>query len=138
MATITPIAAITVLPLAVWHGGLGTVSANGWLYIVLLTFLTGLAAHGLMVFAQKTIPIGTIGIAQVSQPALAAVWSFLLLGEELHGWQLVGMAVVLSGLLAFIVLNQRGARRHGAGPEVSHQGHLSQTPIATEGSGATV
>ena len=46
--------------------------------MLILTFLTGVAAHGLMVFAQKTIQIGTIGIAQVAQPALAVVWSFLL------------------------------------------------------------
>ncbi len=129
MATITPIAAITVLPLAVLDGGLTSVSGTGWRYILLLTFITGVAAHGLMVFAQKTIPIGTIGIAQVSQPALAAVWSFLLLDEQLYGWQLVGMAVVLGGLFAFIVLNQRGSSR---------QGDLTESAIATEGSGATV
>ena len=52
--------------------------------MLILTFLTGVAAHGLMVFAQKTIQIGTIGIAQVVQPALAVVWSFLLLGETLR------------------------------------------------------
>ena len=64
-----------------------------------------------MVYAQKTIPIGTIGIAQVVQPALAVVWSFLLLGETLRGWQIVGIAIVISGLLAFIVMNERGDRR---------------------------
>ena len=129
MAAITPIAALTVLPLALWNGGLTTVSATGWRYILLLTFVTGVGAHGLMVFAQKTIPIGTIGIAQVAQPALAAVWSFLLIGETLHAWQFVGMALVLGGLFAFVVLNQRGAgRRHV----------VNETGIATEGSGATV
>ena len=64
-----------------------------------------------MVYAQKTIPIGTIAIAQVVQPALAVVWSFLLLGETLRGWQFVGIAIAVSGLLAFIVMNQRGERR---------------------------
>ena len=62
-------------------------SGTGWTYTLLLTFLTGVAAHGLMVFAQRTIQIGTIGIAQVVQPALAVVWSFLLLGETLRQWQ---------------------------------------------------
>jgi drug/metabolite transporter (DMT)-like permease len=63
-----------------------------------LTFVTGLGAHGLMVYAQKTIGIGTIGIAQVAQPALAALWSFLLVGESLHGLQIVGMVMVLGGI----------------------------------------
>jgi drug/metabolite transporter (DMT)-like permease len=60
-----------------------------------------------MVFAQKTVPIGTIGIAQVAQPALAACWSFLLVGETLRRSQLFGMALVLGGLLCFILMNQR-------------------------------
>ena len=51
--------------------------------MLILTLLTGVAAHGLLVYAQRTIQIGTIGIAQVVQPALAVVWSFLLLGETL-------------------------------------------------------
>ena len=81
MATICPIAAVAVLPLAIANGDVFGMSGTGWTYMLILTFLTGVAAHGLMVFAQKTIPIGTIGIAQVAQPALAVVWSFLLLGE---------------------------------------------------------
>ena len=84
MATICPIAAVAVLPLAIANGDVFGMSGTGWTYMLILTFLTGVAAHGLMVYAQKTIPIGTIGIAQVAQPALAVVWSFLLLGEALQ------------------------------------------------------
>ena len=107
MASITPIAIIAVLPLALLNGQLLDVSSTGWRYIALLTFITGVGAHGLMVFAQKSIPIGTIGVAQVAQPALAALWSFLLVGESLHGMQLLGMAMVLAGLLCFALINQR-------------------------------
>jgi drug/metabolite transporter (DMT)-like permease len=39
------------------------------------------------------------------------VWSFLLLGETLRGGQFVGIAIALSGLLVFIVINQRGEQR---------------------------
>ncbi|HEY7812277.1 MAG TPA: hypothetical protein VIC62_03520, partial [Nakamurella sp.] len=52
----------------------------------------------------------TIGIVQVIQPALAVVWSFLLLGETLNRWQAVGITIVVMGLLAFLVLNERGER----------------------------
>jgi drug/metabolite transporter (DMT)-like permease len=81
-------------------------SGTGWSYMLLLTFLIGVAGHGLMVFAQRTIQIGTIGIAQVVQPALAVVWAFLLLGEGLRGRQFIGVAIGLGGLLAFLVLNR--------------------------------
>ena len=68
-------------------------------------------------FAQKTIQIGTIGIAQVAQPALAVVWSFLILGEVINGRQAAGIAIVMGGLLAFVVVHQRGdARRSGLAP----------------------
>ena len=106
-----------VLPLALMHGDMLSVTAHGWKYIVLLTLMTGVLAHGLMVFAQSTIPIGSIGIAQVAQPALAALWSFLLLDEVLNGWQFVGMAIVLGGLLGFVVLNQRNNLQAGTPAE---------------------
>ena len=131
MATICPIAAVAVLPLAIANGDVLGMSGRGWTYTLILTFLTGVAAHGLNVYAQKTIPIGTIGISQVAQPALAVVWAFLLLGEELQQWQYAGIALVLSGLLAFIVLNERGDRARKA--------HVvADITIAAEGSGATV
>jgi drug/metabolite transporter (DMT)-like permease len=110
MATVSPIAAVAVLPLAIANGGMFAMSGTGWTYTLLLTLLSGVAAQGLLVFAQKTIQIGTIGIAQEVQPALAVIWSFLLLGETLNPGQVVGIAIVISGLLAFTVLNQRVAR----------------------------
>ncbi|MET0146023.1 MAG: DMT family transporter [Ilumatobacteraceae bacterium] len=112
MSTVSPIAALAVLPLAMANGDVFGLSRTGWTYMLALTLLIGVAAHGLMVFAQKTIAIGTIGIAQVVQPALAVVWSFLLLGETVRGWQIVGIATAIGGLAAFLVLNQRGERTH--------------------------
>ena len=85
-------------------------SDTGWTYMLILTFTSGVAAQGLLVYAQKTIQIGTIAIAQVAQPALAVVWSFLMLGEVVNNRQVAGIAIVTAGLLAFVVLNQRGER----------------------------
>jgi drug/metabolite transporter (DMT)-like permease len=114
MATVTPIATVAVLPLAIANGDMVGLSGTGWAYMLVLALLIGIAAHGLMVFAQKTIQIGTIGVTQVVQPALAVVWSFLLLGETLRREQIAGIALALSGLLGFVVLNQRSARFHAA------------------------
>ena len=128
MAAMTPTATLAVLPLALFHGDMLSITAHGWRYTVMLTLMTGVLAHGLMVFAQSTIPIGTIGIAQIAQPALAALWSFLLLGETLKGWQVIGMAIVLLGLLGFVLLNQRKNLQTGT---------LAEPVSATEGFGAT-
>jgi drug/metabolite transporter (DMT)-like permease len=111
MATICPIAAVAVLPLAIANGDVLGMSTTGWTFMLILTFTSGITAQGLLVFAQKTIQIGTIGIAQTAQPALAVVWSFLLLGEIVNGRQAAGIAIVVVGLLAFVVLHQRGERR---------------------------
>lgn len=131
MATICPIATVAVLPLAIAEGDVFSVTGRGWTYIVVLAVLTGLAAHGWNVYAQKTIPIGTIGIAQVAQPALAVVWAFLLLDEQLEWGQMIGIAVVTVGLLAFIVLNERGndARNEAVEAEIT---------VAGEGPGAVL
>jgi drug/metabolite transporter (DMT)-like permease len=110
MSTVSPIAAVSVLPLALANGDVLTMSGTGWTYTLILTFLTGVAAHGMLVFAQKTIQIGTIGIAQVVQPAMAVMWSFLLLEETLRGRQVLGIAISMGGLLAFLVVHERGAR----------------------------
>jgi drug/metabolite transporter (DMT)-like permease len=131
MSTVSPIAALAVLPLAVVNGDVFGMSSTGWTYMLILTFLVGVTAHGLLVFAQKTIPIGTIGIAQVIQPALAVVWSFLLLGETVNGRQVVGIAVVISGLSAFLVLTERAHR-------VSEAQGVAVTPLASEGAGPAV
>jgi drug/metabolite transporter (DMT)-like permease len=108
MATICPIGALAVLPLALANGDVLGLTSTGWTYTLVLTLLSGVAANGLMVFAQKTVPIGTISISQVIQPALAVVWSWLLLGETLRGGQVVGIALAMGGLLAFLLMNQRG------------------------------
>ena len=110
MAAICPIAAVAVLPLAIANGDVFGMSTTGWTFMLILTFTSGITAQGLLVFAQKTIQIGTIGIAQTAQPALAVVWSFLLLAEVVNGRQVAGIAIVMFGLLAFVVLHQRGER----------------------------
>jgi drug/metabolite transporter (DMT)-like permease len=109
MATVSPIAAIAVLPIAVANGGVFEMSRTGWTYMLILALLIGVAGHGMLVYAQRTIAIGTIGVVQVVQPALAVVWSFLLLGEEVNGGQAAGIAIVIGGLLAFLLINQRSS-----------------------------
>ena len=110
MATICPIATVAVLPLAISQGEVFSLSSTGWTYMLILTLTSGVAAQGLLVFAQKSIQIGTIAISQVAQPALAVVWSFLILGEIVNNRQGVGIAIVIVGLAFFIELNRRGAR----------------------------
>ena len=68
-------------------------------FIVVLAALTGTIAHGLMVFAQHSVPIGVISMLQLSQPVLAVTWSLLFLGARVRPVQVLGMALVMVGLV---------------------------------------
>ncbi|MEQ1700168.1 MAG: DMT family transporter [Ilumatobacteraceae bacterium] len=109
MAHITPIAAVVTLPIAlfVFPGKLGEVTGRSVVFIVILGVITGTVAHGLMVFAQKSVPIGVISMLQVSQPALAVLWSVLFLESSVRPIQIVGMALVIAGLAMVTVQTQR-------------------------------
>lgn len=60
---------MAVFPAAIIHGDVFGMSGTGWKFMLILAFTSGVAAQGLLVFAQNTIQIGTIAISQVAQPA---------------------------------------------------------------------
>ncbi len=107
MASAMPIAALAILPIVAARGELDDASGTQWWYIIALAVLTGTVAHGFIVFAQRTVPVGTIGIIQVAQPALAVGWAYLLLDQELRPIQMVGMALVIAGLLTVVLVSRR-------------------------------
>lgn len=107
MAAAAPIAALTIAPIVLWRGQVNDVTWRGAAYIVVLVLASGVLAHGLIMFAQRTVPVGTISLIQIAQPAMAAGWSVLLLNTEIRGVQIIGMALVLVGLLLMILRRQR-------------------------------
>lgn len=107
MAAIMPIATVAVFPVALLRGELDDVTARSIPYMVVLALLTGTLAHGMMVFAQRSVPIGTIGLLQVAQPALAVVWAYLLLDQGIRPIQLLGMALVMVGQIAVVTATRR-------------------------------
>jgi drug/metabolite transporter (DMT)-like permease len=109
MACVMPIGLLTAGPIAIVTAGdeIWPLSTRGWVTVVLLTLITGIAAHGLVVFAQHSVPVATIGIIQSGQPALAVVWAWLILGEQIRLAQVPGMVLVVVGLALFTVVSQR-------------------------------
>jgi drug/metabolite transporter (DMT)-like permease len=107
MAAAMPVATITVLPIVVVSGEINDLSGRAALFVLLLVALTGVVAHGLIVFAQRSVPVGTISLLQVGQPALAVAWSVVLLGAAIRSIQVVGMALVILGLVLMIHQRQR-------------------------------
>ena len=112
MTTMMLIGMITATPMALILAGdeLWPLTARGWAAVCLLAVLTGMLGHGLIVFAQHKVDVGTISIIQVAQPAIAVGWGYLLLGEEIRPAQVPGMILVIVGLIAFTVVSQRRLR----------------------------
>lgn len=111
MASIMTTATVTIFPITLLSGHLDDLTVHSLPYIVILTLMTGTLAHGLIVFAQRTVPIGTISILQVAQPALAVGWAYLLLDQSIRPIQLAGMVLVIAGILAVVLVTRRMAVR---------------------------
>ncbi len=110
MACMMPTGLITTVPMALLIAGDGVVTdmtTRGWFIVVVLAILTGMVAHGCIAFAQQHLPIATITVMQVAQPALAVLFAFVILGEEVRALQIAGMALVMTGLVLFTRRAQR-------------------------------
>jgi drug/metabolite transporter (DMT)-like permease len=109
MACMMPLSLITAGPIAASIAGTGlfSLSARGWFVVALLTLVTGMLAHGCIIFAQRHLPVATISIIQTGQPALSVFWGFVVLGESVRPPQIVGMILVVVGLSLFTWASQR-------------------------------
>ena len=109
MACLVPIAMLSAAPIALLlaDDSLVPQTLRAWAVIGVLALVTGVGAHGLLVFAQRHLPVATIGIMQVGQPALAALWAWMLLGEDITAVQVPGMILVILGLVIFTLSTQR-------------------------------
>lgn len=110
MAAAMPIAAATILPITIITGDATTVTWKAVAYIAALAVVGGTIAHGMIMFAQRSVPVGTISLIQIAQPAMAALWSVALLSTSIRAVQVVGMVLVLAGLAAMITVRQRSSR----------------------------
>ncbi len=111
MAAALPIGTLATLPLVLISHDIGRIDARSMGYILVLTLLTGVVAHGLIVFAQRKVPIGIMSMMQVGQPALAVVWSAIFLSQSISSVQLLGMAMVVFGLATVVVQTHRRTAR---------------------------
>jgi drug/metabolite transporter (DMT)-like permease len=118
MACVMPIGLLTSGPIALVLAGdeIWPLTTRGWISVVLLVLLTGIAAHGLIVFAQHSVPVASIGVIQSGQPALAVFWAWLILGEAVTAVQIPGMVLVVVGLALFTRASGR------ASPEPAREG----------------
>lgn len=85
---------------------LGTALALGepvwptdWTPVILLAFSSQIVGQGLLVYALRHFPPLIIGIALLTQPAVAALVGWLVFGEMLVPLDFLGIALVCSALV---------------------------------------
>ncbi len=95
-------------------------TASGWAVLLGVALLSQAGGQGLIAYALAGLPVAFSSVGLLLQPVAAAVLAWTILGEALGGWQAIGGAVVLAG----IVLARRSSspnKEHEANGERRHQ-----------------
>lgn len=102
--------AIINLPLALAFGqDLSWPNSSTWVWLLALTFGSGLLGHSMMNWSIQQIPLWISSTFTLLIPVISAIAAWIWLSEPLTGAQVFAMAVVLAAL-AGIVTSQDGAR----------------------------
>lgn len=100
MAITMVIAVFSATPVALTTAGdqMWPLPVAGWVSVAILAIGTGMGAHVLLYFAQKSVPLGTLAVIQTSSPAQSAIWAWLFLGEAIARAQIPGLVLVMAGM----------------------------------------
>jgi drug/metabolite transporter (DMT)-like permease len=100
MAVTTTITAIILLPVALASGeALLPETALGWWKLLGLAWISHAAGQGLIAYALAKLPAAFTSVGLLLQPVMAALFAWLVLAEPLSVLQVVGGAIVLTGIL---------------------------------------
>jgi drug/metabolite transporter (DMT)-like permease len=106
MAVATTLTAAILLPVALASGeALLPQSAQGWLVLIGLAWISHCAGQGLIAYSLAHLPAAFSSVGLLLQPVMAGIFAWLILSEPLAALQIAGGAVVLLG----IYLARRGA-----------------------------
>lgn len=90
------------------------VQASDYLAILWLGLVPGIVGHGLLNWAVRKIPVHTVSLAVLLEPAGAALLAWLLLGEAVELREAVGAAVLLGGVAIGLPRGPRDAQSGGS------------------------
>lgn len=81
--------------------------SRDWLYIMLMAIIPGVLGHGLMTWASRALEVTTASLIGLLAPVVSTVGAWPIFGQSLRPAQLVGGAVVVVSLAAFLRQPQR-------------------------------
>jgi len=73
--------------------------AWGWGVLIGLAWITQIGGQGLITWSLAHLPASFSSVVLLIQPVVAAILGWLLFAESLGAWQLLGAALVLSGIV---------------------------------------
>ena len=99
MAWSTTITALVLLPIALLSPQpMLPAAAQGWLTLLALALVAQVLGQGLIAFAFAHLPASLSSVSLLIQPVVAALAAWALFGERIGAAQLLGGAVVLTGI----------------------------------------
>ena len=98
MAWVTAGATLALWPFALAEARLWPTAPIGWVWLVLLALVVQIGGQVVIAYAVKHLSPALSSVGLLVQPATSAVYAWLLLGEGLEAWQLLGAGLLLAGI----------------------------------------
>lgn len=105
---ITPIFALMFVFLSGSQSSLGSLTSSQWLYILAITFSTGMVALAIYYAGLKRTLASRAAILELAWPLSAIFVSYIWLDQRFSGTQILGAAILL-GAITMIVRDRRTA-----------------------------
>jgi drug/metabolite transporter (DMT)-like permease len=120
IATVMLVAAITITPFTIAFGlatgmSLAPPSGQDWLWIWLVTLIPGATGHLLVAWSHQHVEAWLSALITQSQPVIASIAAWIVLGEALTTLAIAGGLVVMGATAVLVV---RGARQASDPEEV--------------------
>ena len=98
MAWVTAGATLALWPFALTEARLWPTAPIGWVWLVLLALVVQIGGQVVIAYAVKHLSPALSSVGLLIQPATSAMYAWLLLGEGLEAWQLLGAGLLLAGI----------------------------------------
>ncbi len=93
------VSALLLLALSLFTGvALQPASLSGWMILLALAGISHVGGQGLIAYALAHLPVSFSSVGLLVQPALAALFGYLILFERVALWQGVGIVTILLGI----------------------------------------
>jgi drug/metabolite transporter (DMT)-like permease len=103
--------AITMTPVALVANGVpADVAAADVLAVIAVALLPGFVGHTLVIWSHRHVASWLSALITQVSPVITAVLAWILLGESIPAWGIIGGAIVVGATMAVIALDARSMR----------------------------